>query len=46
MGSAIETMIGVATGLVLTALLAMALMHVTVEPLRVAVATLHAVALP
>jgi hypothetical protein len=44
MTNAIEQTMGVAVGLVLTALVALAMMHVTVQPLRVAVATLQAVA--
>ena len=44
MTNTMEQMVGVAVGLVLTALVAMAMMHVTVQPLHVAVATLQAVA--
>jgi hypothetical protein len=44
MANAIEQTVGVAVGLVLTALVAMALMHVSAQPVRAAVAHLHAVA--
>ena len=44
MTNVMEQTRGGAIGLVRTALVALAMMHVTVQPLRVAVATLQAVA--